>query len=133
MRFLEFIAFIIKFPSKSFTLGLKLNIIPLFELDLWFRNKFSWGLSSGGWSPSDIGEQYPGVYMTLINEELVGEVIRLLDIDSVTLVFCISLLNREDFHYNSTDYSGHFNKKFTSFSKIHLQDNIKKKCINKYN
>jgi hypothetical protein len=101
---------------------------------MWYKNATSEGLSSGAWSPKSISEQYPGVYMTLINNELVGQQIRLLDNRRpICLVFCISLLNREDFHYNDKDSSGYITSKLTSFNVSGIENVIEKKCITKYN
>ena len=103
------------------------------NVDMWYISSASKGLSSGVWKPSST-TQYPGVYMTLINNELVGEQIRLLEEHRpICLVFCISLLNRQDFHYNNDDSNGYITSKYTSFNVSELEDAIEKKCITKRN
>jgi len=103
------------------------------NVDMWYKNAMSEGLTPGAWVPSSISEQYPGVYMTLINNELVGQEIRLLeDYGPICLVFCISLLNREDFHYNDEDSSGSITSR-TSFNVSGIESAIENKCITKRN
>jgi hypothetical protein len=100
---------------------------------MWYKNAMSEGLTPGAWNPSSISEQYPGVYMTLINNELVGQEIRLLeDYGPICLVFCMSLLNREDFHYNDEDSSGYITSR-TSFNVSEIENAIENKCITKRN
>jgi hypothetical protein len=53
--------------------------------------------------------------------------------DDVQLIFCISLLQRQDFHYNYEDSNGFFNENITSFSIPEFQDDIKKRNINHLN
>jgi ankyrin repeat protein len=102
------------------------------SVDMWYRNNTIRGVSSGYWSPSSVLSQYPGVYMTLINEDLVGERMRF-HRDPVCLVFCISLLDRQDFHYNDVDSLGCISTNLTSFNITELQNAIYKKCITKKN
>ena len=104
------------------------------NVDMWYRNNTSRGLSTGYWSPSSALSHYPGVYMTLINGQLVGEHMRLMDYyNPICLVFCISLLDRQDFHYNDADSFGYISKNLTSFNITELQNAINEKCITKRN
>ena len=56
--------------------------------------------------------QYPGVYMSLILKKQVGTKFR----KGVNLIFCTSLLNRKDWHFNKLDSEGYFNYGNTAMS-----------------
>ena len=84
-------------------------------VDMWYNDLESkGGFTTGGWGPDATPEQYPGVYMNLINRDLIGKDIKYWSKDDVQLIFCISLLNRGDFHYNYVDSNGYLNKDITS-------------------
>jgi hypothetical protein len=97
-------------------------------VDMWFNNVISeGGLTTGGWYPGSIPDQYPGVYMKLVHKNLIRQDIEYYS--DVQLIFCISLLQRQDFHYNHVDSNGFINKNMTSFNIPELQDDIKKRGI----
>ena len=79
--------------------------------------------------------QHPGFYMTLITDSLVGFPIRWRIVDSkdICFVFCKTLLEREDFHWNSDDINGNIEENITSFNIEEIKDNINKKCIHTHN
>ena len=107
------------------------------DVDMWYRNTTNLGFAEteNTWTPSSITspEIYPGVYMTLINNELVGNKIELTNIVPICLVFCISLLNREDFHHNNDWVRGKLYSDLTTFNITELQNSIKKNCIQLFN
>ena len=74
--------------------------------------------------------QYPGLYTTLITSDLVGTPIRwyIVHDADICLVFCKTLLDREDFHWNSDDISGRMFENISSFKIDEIKDNIKEKC-----
>ena len=88
------------------------------KVDMWYENVHAIGLSYDNWNPSQNISQHPGVYMSLINNKFVDAPIRLLEDVSrpICLVFCISLLDRGDFHYNDKDSNGYITSKNTSFN-----------------
>ena len=97
-------------------------------VDMWFNNVISeGGLSRGSWYPGSMPHEYPGVYMSLIHKYLIDQDIEYYS--DVQLIFCISLLQRQDFHYNHVDSNGFINKNMTSFNITELQDDIKKRGI----
>ena len=104
-------------------------------VDMWFNNIISeGGMTTGGWYPGSTADQYPGVYMKLVHKKLINtEDVEYYSEDDVQLIFCISLLHRQDFHYNYVDSNGFFNKNITSFNITELQDDIKKRYINHLN
>ena len=76
-------------------------------VDMWFNNVISeGGLTTGGWYPGSIPDQYPGVYMKLVHKNLIRQDIEYYNENDVQLIFCISLLQRQDFHYNHVDSNG---------------------------
>jgi ankyrin repeat protein len=100
-------------------------------IDMWYKNVYNdkkgfTDVHTFGQIKSGSQYQYPGVYMTLINTDLVDKNIRRNTDDDVFLIFCISLLDRGDFHYNSSDNSGHFVQNTTSFDIMELNKSIKK-------
>jgi len=92
------------------------------KVDMWYESVHSIGLSDDNWNPSQNISQYPGVYMSLINNKFVDKPIRLLEEISrpICLVFCISLLDRGDFHYNNVDSNGYITSN-TSFNMSDLE------------
>ena len=80
-------------------------------VDMWYNDfESEGGSTTGGWGPGATQDQYPGVYMSLIHRDLIGEDVEYWSKDPVHLIFCISLLKREDFHYNYIYSNGFFNK-----------------------
>lgn len=77
----------------------------------------------------DFEGQYPGVYMSLITSDMVGDKI----IEPVTLYFCSSLLNRKDWHFNKQDAEGYFSSKNTILNLQNLKDFLKKEELDKTN
>jgi hypothetical protein len=99
-------------------------------VDMWYNDLESeGGFTTGGWGPDHTLDQYPGVYMTLIHKDLIGKHIKYGLKDDVQLIFCISLLNRQDFHYNYVDSNGFLNKDITSLNIKELENDVKKRGI----
>jgi hypothetical protein len=54
--------------------------------------------------------EYPGVYMSVVFSTMVGEPMEdFFDGQSATLVFCKTLLFRDDYHFNTFDSNGYLN------------------------
>ena len=104
------------------------------DVDMWYRNTINLGFAgeANNWKPSSITssyvDKYPGVYMTLINNELVGNKIGFTNIVPICLVFCISLLDKENFHSNHDWLYGQLYSEWTKFNITELQNSIKKDC-----
>ena len=100
------------------------------RVDMWYNEHESiGGFTEGGWGPDSSPDQYPGLYMTLIHRDLIGKDIEYWSKDDVQLIFCITLLNRQDFHYNYVDSNGFLNKDITSLNIKELENDIKKRGI----
>jgi hypothetical protein len=54
--------------------------------------------------------EYPGVYMSVVFSTMIGEPMEdFFDGQSATLVFCKTLLSRDDYHFNTFDSNGYLN------------------------
>lgn len=93
------------------------------NVKLWYKNiKNIEGFTVGDFTPSIVRDQFPGVYMGLITENDLDKKIKYFS--PISLLFCKTLLKRDDFIYNKYDSNGFSNKDFTITSLEELNNYI---------
>jgi len=99
------------------------------DVDMFYKNFYTKGYTDiSSWRPTyDYEGKYPGVYMTLNNHDSIEPFINY-DYNTICLIFCVSLLDREDFHYNIQWNYGMISP-YTIFNMSELQNEIKTNCI----
>ena len=90
------------------------------DVDMWYKNFYTKGYTDKkSWRPPyNYEDKYPGVYMSLNNNDSIGEPFNTdYGYNKICLIFCVSLLN-----YGIID-------PYTSFNMSELQNEIKTNCI----
>lgn len=80
-------------------------------VDMYANGRTFDGYTSGGWSPDQVSDQYPGVYFSVSFDHDIGKEKTYYEDDEVHLVFCTALLNRRDYHWNPVDENGYISSR----------------------
>lgn len=98
--------------------------------ELYTQQKFRYSKIKDKGLPTDeykhifnpIGDQYPGVYFSVIDTNFKPVIY---SEEDIFLIFCKDLLKRGDFHYNYIDANGFMNEGNTLFGENELTEGLK--------